>query len=101
MSLALALNSIYHQYYQLFDFIVYVIIFTSIFKIALANFFKKDPPSLVLVSVILGMYLSLYLEAQMGFRLFDLGGWLFLFFILIIIAGIAKRFIKLEKGFKA
>ena len=97
MSLALALNSIYHQYYQLFDFIVYMIVFSSIFKIALSDFFKKDPPTLVLVSTILGAYLALYLEVQMGFRLLDLRAWLFLFFLFIIIAGIAKKFIKFSE----
>ena len=82
------------QYYQVFDLAVYIIIFTAVFKIALADFFKKDPPTLVLVATILGMYLSLYVEAQMNFRLFELGPLLYFVFILIIFAALVKKFFK-------
>jgi len=96
-----SLLNIYLQYYQFFDFIVYVILFTSIFKVALADFFKKDPPTLVLVATILGLYLSLYWEVQLRYNLFELGPFLLLVFFFIIVAAIARKFIKFsEKSFK-
>ena len=94
MNFAFNLLSIYMQYYQVIDMAVYTICFTAVFKIALTDFFNKDPPTLVLVATILGLYLSLYVELQMNFRLFELGPLLYFVFILIIFAAVAKKFFK-------
>ncbi len=91
------LLGIYLQYYQFFDFIVYVILFTAIFKVALADFFKKDPPTLVLVATILGLYLSLYWEVQLRFKLFELGPFLGLVIILVIAGAVLRKFIKFNE----
>jgi len=83
----------YFQYYQIIDFLVYFLVFSSIFKIGLANFFKKDQNSLILVSLALGFYLSLYLtwwEFQMSKRLFDYGIYLLIFFLFLVFIGISS-----------
>jgi len=101
MNFTFSLLSIYMQYYQVIDFGVYTVLFTAVFKIALTDFFNKDPPTLVLVATILGLYLSLYVELQMNFRLFELGPLLYFVFILIIFAAVAKKFFRLGgKSFK-
>jgi len=85
----------YFQHYQIIDFMVYFLVFSSIFKIGLANFFKKDQNSLILVSLALGFYLSLYLtwwEFQMSKRLFDYGIYLLIFFLFLFFIGISSLF---------
>ena len=85
----------YFQHYQIIDFLVYFLVFSSIFKISLTNFFKKDENSLILVSLTLGFYLSIYLtwwEFQMSKRLFDYGIYLLVFFFFLVFIGISSLF---------
>jgi len=89
------IGDFYFQHYQIIDFLVYFLVFSSIFKIGLANFFKKDQNSLILVSLALGFYLSLYLtwwEFQMSKRLFDYGIYFLVFFLFLVFIGISSLF---------